>query len=127
VTKRCLNCGEIIQNDSTRYCSNCGCQFPQNGSEVFLEIRKILHKSDKDTARFNKVILCFTIGSFVFFIISLLLNERDFILANPNATTNVGFLQSDLMVIIVIVVYAVLIFAMVAWIYFSEYLEDKKN
>jgi|GEM_PF-4803267 len=87
---------------------------------MVLDIPESPIKTDKETSRFNKVILTLTLGSLFFYVISLFINERNFLLANPNVTANASFVTSDLAVMIVIGVYTVIICALVLWIYISE-------
>lgn len=75
MAKRCLNCGNISTNTSIRFCPICGYEFPQiSTKEILEETRDVLVKSDKETSKFNKVILFTTISSIVFTVISLFFN-----------------------------------------------------
>jgi len=77
VTKICLNCNGIENNDSVRYCSHCGTKFPQNNSEALLDLQEVLIKSNRETSKFNKALLFAAISTLVFSIITLIVDIAD--------------------------------------------------
>lgn len=109
----------MSKDNSIKFCSNCGTEFSYDNLEVFLDIREELIKNDKRTAKLNKVIMVLTIGSLIFTTISLVLSERNFMLANIGQITP-EFAQSEIYLLLSIAGYLFFIFICICWIQYSK-------